>query len=170
MIKNRSGVSHYILLFLGGALLYIAAVLPFLIYHEGIFFYYGDYNVQQVPFYILAHRAVRSGSFFWNPYIDLGSSMGGSMSFYLWGSPFFWLTIPFPEKAIPYILPFVMSLRKGRSGTGHGRWSEAFSTRFPASRPAISYSSIFTTPPLSFRYTFSHSTRSSRSGDRTVLR
>ena len=84
-----------------------------MIYHGGIFFYYGDYNVQQVPFYILAHRAVRSGRFFWNPYIDLGSSMGGSMSFYLWGSPFFWLTIPFGEKTIPYILPFVMSLRYG---------------------------------------------------------
>ena len=122
LIKNRSGVSHYILLFLGGALLYIAAVLPFLIYHEGIFFYYGDYNVQQVPFYILAHRAVRSGSFFWNPYIDLGSSMGGSMSFYLWGSPFFWLTIPFPEKAIPYILPFVMSLRYGTAMVTSYAW------------------------------------------------
>ena len=101
------------MLFAGGALLYLAAVLPFLIYHGGIFFYYGDYNVQQVPFYILAHRAVREGRFFWNPFIDLGSSMGGSMSFYLWGSPFFWLTIPFGEKMIPYILPFVMSLRYG---------------------------------------------------------
>ena len=113
MTTKRSNILQYILLFTGGALLYLAAVLPFLIYHGGIFFYYGDYNVQQVPFYILAHRAVRSGRFFWNPYIDLGSSMGGSMSFYLWGSPFFWLTIPFPEKMIPYILPFVMSLRYG---------------------------------------------------------
>ena len=113
MTTKRSDILQYILLFAGGALLYLAAVLPFLIYHGGIFFYYGDYNVQQVPFYILAHRAVRSGRFFWNPYIDLGSSMGGSMSFYLWGSPFFWLTIPFSEKMIPYMLPFVMSLRYG---------------------------------------------------------
>lgn len=113
MTTKRSNILQYILLFAGGALLYLAAVLPFLIYHGGIFFYYGDYNVQQVPFYILAHRAVREGRFFWNPFIDLGSSMGGSMSFYLWGSPFFWLTIPFGEKMIPYILPFVMSLRYG---------------------------------------------------------
>lgn len=113
MTTKRSNILQYILLFMGGALLYLAAVLPFLIYHGGIFFYYGDYNVQQVPFYILAHRAVREGRFFWNPFIDLGSSMGGSMSFYLWGSPFFWLTIPFDEKMIPYILPFVMSLRYG---------------------------------------------------------
>ena len=110
------------MLFMGGALLYLAAVLPFLIYHGGIFFYYGDYNVQQVPFYILAHRAVRNGYFFWNPYIDLGSSMGGSLSFYLWGSPFFWLTIPFPERTVPYILPFVMSLRYGTAVVTSYAW------------------------------------------------
>ena len=109
-------------MFMGGALLYIAAVLPFLVYHGGIFFYYGDYNVQQVPFYILAHRAVRNGYFFWNPYIDLGSSMGGSLSFYLWGSPFFWLTIPFPEKTVPYLLPFVMSLRYGTAMAASYAW------------------------------------------------
>ena len=103
----------YLCVFMGGALLYLAAVLPFLAGHDGIFFYYGDYNVQQVPFYILAHRAVREGRFFWTPYIDLGSSMGGSMSFYLWGSPFFWLTIPFDEKLVPYLMPFLMALRCG---------------------------------------------------------
>ncbi len=87
--------------FLGGALLYFLAVLPFLIYHGGIFFYYGDYNVQQVPFYILAHRAVRSGNFFWSFKVDLGSPMAGSFAFYLWGSPFFWLSCLFPEKWVP---------------------------------------------------------------------
>ena len=122
MTTRRSTVSRYILLFLGGALLYLAAVLPFLIYHGGIFFYYGDYNVQQVPFYILAHRAVRSRRFFWNPYIDLGGSMGGSLSFYLWGSPFFWLTIPFPEKMVPYLLPFIMSLRYGTAMVTSYAW------------------------------------------------
>ena len=122
MNTKRSGIFQYIMLFVGGALLYLAAVLPFLIYHGGIFFYYGDYNVQQVPFYILAHRAVRNGQFFWNPYIDLGSSMGGSLSFYLWGSPFFWLTIPFKESSVPYLLPFVMSLRYGTAMVTSYAW------------------------------------------------
>ena len=122
MVNKHASVIRYILLFVGGALLYLAAVLPFLIYHGGIFFYYGDYNVQQVPFYILAHRAVRNGYFFWNPYIDLGSSMGGSLSFYLWGSPFFWLTIPFPERTVPYLLPFVMSLRYGTAMVTSYAW------------------------------------------------
>ncbi len=67
---SRSSYS-YVAIFFGGVLLYLAAVLPFLIYHRGIFFYYGDYNVQQVPFYLLAHRAVRNGNLFWNSHVDL---------------------------------------------------------------------------------------------------
>ena len=112
---DRSGmVEHpYRTAFLLGAILYVVCVIPFLIYHGGIFFYYGDYNVQQVPFYILAHRAVREGRLFWSPYVDLGGSMGGSFAFYLWGSPFFWLTIPFPEAAVPYLLPFLMAAKYG---------------------------------------------------------
>lgn len=113
MEKANKKHKTYIKLFAGGILLYMIMVLPFLVYHDGIFFYYGDYNVQQVPFYILAHRAVRNGAFFWNSGIDLGSSMGGAFSFYLWGSPFFWLTVLFPEKLIPYILPVMMSLKCG---------------------------------------------------------
>ena len=103
--------------FLGGALLYFLAVLPFLIYHGGIFFYYGDYNVQQVPFYILAHRAVRSGNFFWSFKVDLGSPMAGSFAFYLWGSPFFWLSCLFPEKWVPYLTPALMMLKYGTAVT-----------------------------------------------------
>ncbi len=108
--------------FFTGVLLYLIAVLPFIIYHGGYFFYYGDYNVQQVPFYILATRAVRNGMLFWNPKVDLGSSMGGSFAFYLWGSPFFWLACLFPEKTIPYILPFLMSLKYGTALTCSFAW------------------------------------------------
>ena len=108
--------------FFTGVLLYLIAVLPFIIYHGGYFFYYGDYNVQQVPFYILATRAVRNDMLFWNPKVDLGSSMGGSFAFYLWGSPFFWLACLFPEKAIPYILPFLMSLKYGTALTCSFAW------------------------------------------------
>ncbi len=99
--------------FLGGMLIYFFSVLPFLISYKGVFFYYGDYNVQQVPFLIFAHRAVRQGRLFWNPLVDLGGNMGGTFAFYLWGSPFFWLTIPFPEAWLPYMMPFLMALKCG---------------------------------------------------------
>ena len=98
-------------LFIMGFLMYVIAALPIIIRHGGLFFYYGDYNVQQVPFYILAHRAVRSGQFFWNWNLDLGGSLIGDLSFYLMGSPFFWLTIPFPEHFLPYMMPFLMGLK-----------------------------------------------------------
>ncbi len=67
MKTETTRISKYLKIFAGGALLYLAAVLPFLIYHGGYFFYYGDYNVQQVPFLILLHRSVREGRLFWNP-------------------------------------------------------------------------------------------------------
>jgi uncharacterized membrane protein YfhO len=112
-MEPRFGKGRYWKIFLLGFAMYLACVVPFIIYHGGIFFYYGDYNVQQVPFYILAHRAARSGHFFWSQYIDLGGSMGGSFAFYLWGSPFFWLTVPFPEAMIPYMMPFLMAAKFG---------------------------------------------------------
>lgn len=108
--------------FLGGMLIYFLAVLPFLITHDGLFFYYGDYNVQQVPFLIFAHRAVRQGRLFWNPLVDLGGNMGGTFSFYLWGSPFFWLTIPFPEAWLPYMMPFLMALKCGTASVTAYAW------------------------------------------------
>lgn len=91
----------------------VAAVffLPFVIVDRGIFLFYGDYNVQQIPFYQLAHRAIRSGNFGFNFYTDLGANFIGSYSFYLLGSPFFWLTLPFPNEALPYLMAPLFCLK-----------------------------------------------------------
>lgn len=123
---SHTAYLQYFKLFCMGALLYLAAVLPFVLYRGGYFFYYGDYNVQQVPFYILAHRAVRSGNLFWNWNVDLGSSMGGSFAFYLWGSPFFWFSCLFPEKWIPYLMPVLMSLKYGTAMCTSYAWLRGF--------------------------------------------
>ena len=66
--KSAETKSYYNPLFmlLSSFLMYVLAILPILVKRGLPFFYYGDYNVQQIPFYILAHRAVRSGEFFWN--------------------------------------------------------------------------------------------------------
>ena len=104
---------QYPLVFFFGLILYLIAVLPSVIYRNGFFYYYGDYNFQTIEFYTSAVEAVKNGYLFWNPNIELGSSMAGAYAFYLWGSPFFWITVPFPTKWIPYILPIVMSLRYG---------------------------------------------------------
>lgn len=85
--------------------------LPFLIMDNGLFLFYGDYNVQQIPFYKLAHEAIRTGNIFWNQYTDLGANFIGSYSFYLLGSPFFWLTIPFPNDWVPYLMGPLLILK-----------------------------------------------------------
>lgn len=87
--------------------------LPLVIYDKGIFLLYGDYNIQQIPFYKLAHNAIRNGEFGLNWYTDLGSNFIGSYSFYLLGSPFFWLTIPFPNSFLPYLMMPLLILKFG---------------------------------------------------------
>ena len=66
---------------------------------------------QQIPFYQMCHDMIRSGETGWNWYTDLGSNFIGSYAFYLMGSPFFWLTIPFPSDAVPYLLAPLMMLK-----------------------------------------------------------
>ena len=85
--------------------------IPFIIYHGGIFYYYGDFNVQEIPFYQLVHDAVRNGQLGWSHTTDLGSDLISSYSFYLLGSPFFWLTIPFPNEFVPYLIGPLMILK-----------------------------------------------------------
>ncbi|HEX2937517.1 MAG TPA: YfhO family protein [Ruminiclostridium sp.] len=82
----------------------LSFLLPYIILDKGLFLFYGDYCVQQVPFYSLAHDAIRSGNIWWNWNTDLGANFVGSYAFYLLGSPFFWLTMPLPSAAVPYTL------------------------------------------------------------------
>ena len=85
--------------------------LPFIIYEKGNFFFFGDFNVQQIPFYRMAHDAVRSGEVLWNSYTDLGANFIASYSFYLLFSPFFWLTLPFPSEMVPYLMAPLLMLK-----------------------------------------------------------
>jgi uncharacterized membrane protein YfhO len=95
------------------AALVIAAMsfLPFVILNKGYFIFFGDFNVQQIPFYRMAHEAVRTGNIFWNWNTDLGVNFIGSYSFYLLFSPFFWLTLPFPTSVVPYLMAPLLVLK-----------------------------------------------------------
>ena len=89
----------------------VVMFLPSIIWDEGYFLFLGDFNSQQVPFYKLAHAAVRSGNLGWNWYTDLGANFIASYSFYLLGSPFFWLTLPFPNDWVPYLMGPLLMLK-----------------------------------------------------------
>lgn len=88
-----------------------AVMLIFSIPQGGIFTYFGDYNYQQIPFYYHVHEAVREGRLMWDFTTDLGSDIMKSYTFYLTGSPFFWLTIPFPNASLPYLMLWFFSLK-----------------------------------------------------------
>ena len=54
--KERAAQTFWVALAMAAALF-----LPFIIYNKGLFIYYGDFNVQQISFYQMAHDAVRAG-------------------------------------------------------------------------------------------------------------
>lgn len=91
----------------------VAACLfvPYMILSEGYFTFYGDFNVQQIPFYQMCHQAIREGNINWNWLTDLGSDFVGSYAFYLLGSPFFWITLLFPNNFVPYLMGPLLILK-----------------------------------------------------------
>ncbi len=101
-----------LLTFILGLVTAAAFFVPFIIKGDGYFIFFGDFNVQQIPFYQHCHELVRSGEFWgWDWQTDLGANFIGSYSFYLLGSPFFWLTIPFPNWFVPYLMGPLLILK-----------------------------------------------------------
>lgn len=91
----------------------IMVMLLFSAMTKGVYLFFGDYNYQQIPFYYHVHEAVRNGALGWDFATDLGSDLFETYTFYLLGSPFFWITIPFPNSMLPYMMPWLLSLKTG---------------------------------------------------------
>lgn len=126
--KGMGHIAFFLVLAMG-----IMLFIPFVLFDKGMFVYYGDYNAQQIPFYQLAHRAVRAGEIGWNWNTDLGVNFIGSYSFYLLGSPFFWLTLPFPNIWIPYLMAPLLVLKMAfASLTAYG-----YTRRFVSNQLAV---------------------------------
>lgn len=109
----RDEMRRYLLAFLLGFGSLLLVILPIIIADGGYYIYYGDYNSQQIPFYNLANDAVRSGSFGWNWYTDLGVNFIGSYAFYLLGSPFFWLSVILPRSWVTFAMPVLLCMKHG---------------------------------------------------------
>lgn len=104
--KELKSRTFLIALFIG-----IAMFLPYIISDNGYFLFYGDYSVQQVPFYKMCHEMIKNGTVSWNWSTDLGVNFFGSYSFYLLGSPFFWFTLIFPTSFVPYLVAPLLILK-----------------------------------------------------------
>ena len=97
--------------FLAALIAAAAIFVPYMILSEGYFTFFGDFNVQQIPFYKLCHKAIREGNIYWSFNTDLGANFIGSYSFYLLGSPFFLITLPFPTDWVPYFMGPLLILK-----------------------------------------------------------
>lgn len=92
--------------------------IPYIIMNDGYFFFYGDFNVQQIPFYQMIHDSIQSGNIGWSYTTDLGANIIGSYSFYMIGSPFFWITLLFPSSVVPYLIAPLLMLKFGFASLG----------------------------------------------------
>lgn len=103
---------YLITFFLAFAMAFIF-MLPSIIYDQGYFIYFGDFNMQQIPFYKNAQDSILNGEWGWNWYTDLGVNFIGSYTFYLLGSPFFYISLLFPNSFLPYIMGPLLMLKFG---------------------------------------------------------
>ena len=103
--------------------------LPFYIIDGGFFHYAGDFNSQQISFYRYMNGFVKGAgypdstfagaprnTFSWAT--DLGSGVMNAYSFYLYGSPFFWFSLIFPQSWLPYLMVPLLILKFGAAGGG----------------------------------------------------
>ena len=103
--------------------------LPFYILDGGFFHYAGDFNSQQISFYRYMNGFVKGLGYPDSPFAgaprntfswatDLGSGVMNAYSFYLYGSPFFWLSVLLPQSWLPYMMVPLLVLKFGVAGGG----------------------------------------------------
>lgn len=109
LLKNnrRGALKVFLLGLVSAAFIFV----PYMIIGDGYFTFFGDFNVQQIPFYQLCHNAIRNGELGWSFTTDLGANFIGSYTFYTITSPFFWLTLPFPNAWVPYFMGPLLILK-----------------------------------------------------------
>ena len=103
--------------------------LPFYVMDGGFFHYAGDFNSQQISFYRYMNGFIKGAgypdstfagaphnTFSWAT--DLGSGVMNAYSFYLYGSPFFWFSLIFPQSWLPYLMVPLLVLKFGVAGGG----------------------------------------------------
>ena len=112
----------FVLCFLLAAALFVPHCIVDAVWGGGYFHYAGDFNDQQINFYQYANAFVKQGgSFSWAT--DLGSGFVNSYSFYLLGSPFFWLTLWVPARWMPWVMAPLLCLKFGLAGGGAYLWA-----------------------------------------------
>ena len=115
--------------------------LPFYILDGGFFHYAGDFNSQQISFYRYMNGFIKgmgypdgltsvnghslpTNTFSWAT--DLGSGAMNAYSFYLYGSPFFWFSLIFPQHWLPYLMVPLLVLKFAVAGGGAYKYLQRY--------------------------------------------
>ena len=116
-------------------------LLPFYIIDGGFFHYAGDFNSQQIGFYRYMNGFVKGNGYPDAGYIagygeapkntfswatDLGSGALNAYSFYLYGSPFFWFSLIFPQSWLPYLMVPLLVLKFAVAGGGAYKYLQRY--------------------------------------------
>lgn len=106
-----ANLKYFMLMFALGCGIFLLSALPFAAQSDGIFYFYGDFNSQQVPFTVCF-----AGNFS-VPEFDFNAGTGmdylNAYSFYNLFSPFTLIFRIFPKSAAVYIFPFVIAIKFG---------------------------------------------------------
>ena len=123
--RNGASIKHYGKTF--GLCFLFAALLMFPLVvndaYKGEFFHYiGDFNLQYIPFNLYGNGFVKhGGTYSWAT--DIGSGMLTAYSYYLFGSPFFWLSMLLPAAWMPYAMAPLVALKLAVAGGGAYLWA-----------------------------------------------
>lgn len=90
-----------------------AGIVPHMIMNKGILMMGSDWAALFTPQNMLISEAVKNGDLLWNWGIDIGGNFLESISL---GSPFTWLMLLFPTKAVPYLMGWLDILKMGVAG------------------------------------------------------
>lgn len=103
--------NSYLKIFITAFISFMIITIPVVIYNKGYMTYYGDFNSQQLPFLQHMYESIRNGNILWDWNTDLGSDFISTYSYYLLGSPFFWIMLTLPQKLVLYSVPWILSLK-----------------------------------------------------------
>ncbi len=111
---SKSRKKYYLLAFVLGCLPFLLSALSFMIRNNGIFYYYGDFNNQQMVFTNCISKRLSSFEF---PQFDFNYGTGldyiNAYSYYGLFSPFSVIYFFIPYKFTLYAIPYVMALKFG---------------------------------------------------------
>lgn len=112
--NKRLNIKYCLLAFAAGAAVFLLAALPYAAENGGIFYFYGDFDTQQVSFLLYLRQYLADMTI---PQYDFKAGTGldflDAYSFYNLFSPFTLITALIPQKALLYAVPFLIALKFG---------------------------------------------------------